>query len=293
MQAQEEEPEEEEEEEKEGKPVSVASRIAAAQAGLKASPPQTPRRTSTTSTTTSRENASLSGSTGSTPSGLVSSRSIGGINTTSKGSAVSSLFKKPQPKPGTGVVVPGAFPKEKGGFAPPPQRVNSAGSGGVERKSPQPPRASPPAPVEEPEEQEYSGEWAEALYNFSSDVRTREPICVLWILMSSVCRIQPTSISRLGRGYSSRNETQKTGGQPRARMGEVWFLRRTSNSFDRELASRSPYVGRDRALVLPVIAPKPSILLLVYPHDASFPEVSCFCCIYSRVGCVIRFYPTI
>jgi len=156
--AQEEEPEEGEEGEM---PVSVASRIAAAQAALKANPPQPPRRTSTTSTTTS----------GSIPAGLVTSRAIGTIDTMSKGSAVSSLFKKPQPKPGAGALVPSAFPRERGGFAPPPQRVNSAGSGGVGRKSPQPPpRAT--APVEEPDEQEHNGEWAEALYDFSSNDST-------------------------------------------------------------------------------------------------------------------------
>jgi len=33
-------------------------------------------------------------------------------------------------------------------------------------------RATPPAPVEESEEQEYSGEWAEVLYDFSSNVCT-------------------------------------------------------------------------------------------------------------------------
>ena len=60
-----------------------------------------------------------------------------------------------------------------------------------------------------------------------------------WVLMSLVCRIQPTSVSRLGRGFSSRNETQKSGGRPRVIVSRVWSLRRTSRSFDRELASRT------------------------------------------------------
>jgi hypothetical protein len=44
---------------------------------------------------------------------------------------------------------------------------------------------------------------------------------ILLVLISLVCRIQPTSVSRLERGCSSRNEAQRTGGRPRTIMAGV------------------------------------------------------------------------
>jgi len=140
--------------------ISVASRVAAAQAALKAVPPTAPRRTSTTSTSTmsSREQVSGPASTGATPAGLLTAKA-----------GISSLFKKSQPPPPLRPASGPALGKERAEFAPPPQRVNNTSSAGVGRKSPQPARSTPLARAEEPVEQEQGGEWAEALYDFSSD----------------------------------------------------------------------------------------------------------------------------
>src|SRR5258708_3028917 len=113
----------EEEGAEEEKAVSVESRIGAGQGGLRATPPPAPRRTSTTSI--SREDTLTPGSTGTAPAGLVTGRSIGNVDTSSKGAAASSPFKK-SPKPIAGATVPTAFAKDEGGLAPPRQKATSA-----------------------------------------------------------------------------------------------------------------------------------------------------------------------
>ena len=61
------------------------------------------------------------------------------------------------------------------------------------KNSPNPARATPPAPVEEPEEEEYSGEWAEALYEFSSNVRTLVSIYFIYFVGAHLFGVQDST----------------------------------------------------------------------------------------------------
>ncbi|KAG8816976.1 hypothetical protein FRC17_000108 [Serendipita sp. 399] len=192
-------------------PVSVASRIAAAQAAIGASnnvgarppvpvnrkssytpsvsssatsataPPPTPQRTPSTanshgiktpppSTHTTGLNSHVNGShsTNGSPSGLVSSKTIGNIDTSSAGAAVSSVFSSKKKSTGTG---PGTYiapkpafekPKTRDTFAPPPSRSPAAPQTNLSREE-------EPEEEEEEGEGEYAkGEWVEALYDFES-----------------------------------------------------------------------------------------------------------------------------
>ncbi len=66
--------------------------------------------------------------------------------------------------------VPAAFASKKNAFAPPPvRRVSSVSNQESEVRASPPAPPPPPRPrQEEPEEQ---GDWAEALYDYSSEVR--------------------------------------------------------------------------------------------------------------------------
>ena len=89
--------------------------------------------------------------------------------------------------PSVAPAVPSAFAQKKNAFAPPPVRHVSAtspppsrSSSGVDSPaaaSPSPPPAPPARPKPEP-----AGEWADALYEYSSDVRILSLFRVLCIL---------------------------------------------------------------------------------------------------------------
>ena len=110
-----------------------------------------------------------------------------------------------------------------------------------------------------------------------------------------MCRIQLTSVSRLGRGCSSRSETQKTGGRLRLITGGVWSLRRMSKCFDpenllfsfcvsscpsqRQVSYLSCSLGSNLAHFRAVYPP-PCVSL-----DVSFSVVDIACiCVYLRVS---------
>ncbi|CAG7848231.1 SubName: Full=Uncharacterized protein {ECO:0000313/EMBL:CCA66985.1} [Serendipita indica DSM 11827] len=194
-------------------PVSVSSRIAAAQAAFgnslgpgngrppvpsqrrfssasnasntsqakAASPPPTQTHFHTPPTTTSSSpppppaRANSGANAPSTPNGsangLVSSRGMGSIDTSSAGAAVSTVFSfkgmgKNEKKP-TGVHVQqkSAFerPKTKDTYAPPPSRST-------------PKVEEPPVTMQGDDDGEYAkGEWVEALYDFDSSDATDLP----------------------------------------------------------------------------------------------------------------------
>lgn len=87
---------------------------------------------------------------------------MGDVNTSSAGAVFGSILPKkhfgsPPPAP---VAVPPAFARQKSSFAPPPQRT-------VPTRAPTP----PPEPEEEPVPEADAGEWAKALYDYTSTVR--------------------------------------------------------------------------------------------------------------------------
>lgn len=105
----------------------------------------------------------------STVSGLVSRQTMGKLDTTSKMNALTSAFGKPATttRAPAAPAVPAAFPARKTTMPPPPtRRVPSSDS--VSSPPPSAP-ARRAAPEPEPEaEPEFSGEWADVLYDYSS-----------------------------------------------------------------------------------------------------------------------------
>ncbi|KAG5722206.1 Myosin IC heavy chain [Termitomyces sp. T112] len=97
-------------------------------------------------------------------SGLISSKRIGDVDTSSKGAMVGSLFhgnknKNPQP---AAPLPPPAFPLKKNTFAPPPARHPTSESPALPKRQPE------PEPEPEQEQEETHGEWALALYDYNS-----------------------------------------------------------------------------------------------------------------------------
>lgn len=87
-----------------------------------------------------------------------------------------STAEKSATPPSVAPQIPSAFAQKKSAFAPPPVRHVSATSPPPTRTSPaveSPPAAppAPPPPSARPKEKP-TGEWAEALYDYSSDVST-------------------------------------------------------------------------------------------------------------------------
>ena len=96
----------------------------------------------------------------------------GAVDTSSTGNALSSIYgsiaKKTPTPPDSSPPVPAAFPPKKNTFAPPPVRRGVSDSQSTHAPPPPPP---PPVAQEEPEEEEAHGEWAEALYDYESEVK--------------------------------------------------------------------------------------------------------------------------
>src|ERR1700733_1406459 len=98
-------------------------------------------------------------------------QAIGDVKTTSFGAVLGSALPKkhfgnPPPPPPT---VPSAFARSKNDFAPPPKRTVPT------TRAPTP----PPEPEAEAEPEEYeaesnAGEWAKALYDFTSTVSSQD-----------------------------------------------------------------------------------------------------------------------
>jgi hypothetical protein len=222
----------------------VSSRIAAAQAalggGAAGKPPvPAPRRTSATSqasvekpqsspppATPARSTPARTHTTASTPSntnsnGLVSSRGIGSIDTSSAGAAASSVFhfkgmgKNEKPASNFAPSQP-AFPKAKtrDTFAPPPSRRET--------------QAAPP-PVqqqeEDPEEEEdvLQGDWYEALYDYESGVSAGVGLVIKNGLLIVECRNPQISRSRLEPRFSSPKRPPRIGGWPISTETKVSF----------------------------------------------------------------------
>lgn len=110
------------------------------------------------------------------PGGLVSSRGIGSIDTSSAGSAVSTVFSfkgmGKNEKKGPDMYIPtqpSAFSraKTKDTYAPPPRRGASETNTVSKKHEPEP---EPEAEQEEEEGEYAQGEWVEALYEFDSSV---------------------------------------------------------------------------------------------------------------------------
>jgi hypothetical protein len=81
--------------------------------------------------------------------------------------------------------VPASLPQTKKSFLPPPVR---RGSESHSTASPTPPPVAPrqpPTPEPEPEEEEVKGEWAEALYDYHSEVGILIPLITNWLLTPS------------------------------------------------------------------------------------------------------------
>lgn len=186
-------------------PVSVSSRIAAAQAAIGngyvtgKQPIPSQRRVSTQSLTSQTSSnappppsrspapvparpavptSSSASSNSNAPGGLVSSRGIGSIDTSSGGAAVSSVFSfkgmgKNPPKNTATIPSNPAFEKTRtrDTFAPPPSRAASNPAIAKRAASPPPPPPPQQEEEEEEEEEEAQGEWVEALY----DLRAAEP----------------------------------------------------------------------------------------------------------------------
>lgn len=105
--------------------------------------------------------------------------------------------------------VPAALPgiKDKWG-PPPPRRVPSTSSSRSETKVSPPPPPPPPRPVvEEPEPE---GEWAEAMYDYSSEVSYICPLVASGALFTQL-RIQAICHCKKARGSSSLRELRMTG----------------------------------------------------------------------------------
>lgn len=126
----------------EGSTSASLGRVAAAAHAFGSNMPAPPRRTPGTP------------SPDRTPAGLMSSKTFGNVDTTSKMSMLTSSLKSKSlaPPPKTyAPPPPPAFGPKKNAFAPPPVR-----------------HAPPPEPESEPEPEPESGEWAEALYDYDS-----------------------------------------------------------------------------------------------------------------------------
>jgi abl interactor 2 len=113
-------------------------------------------------------------------SGLVNRQGIGKVDTTSKMNALVSSFSSKKPTPSVAPPAPSAFSGKKNTFAPPPVRRMASDSSSATGAPPTPPFrkiAPPPEPEpEEEEEEEDVGEWADVLYDYSSNVRS---LCIL------------------------------------------------------------------------------------------------------------------
>jgi len=125
-----------------------------------AGPPRPPLRT-VSSDGSATSSPGLLGSRSPSVNKLVSTKTFGDVDTSSAKNMFTSLRHSTanksvvHPTP----TLPSGFPQKKGQFAPPPTRKVSVG--------PPPP---PPRPkVEEEEEEEPEGEWAEVVYDYSSE----------------------------------------------------------------------------------------------------------------------------
>jgi hypothetical protein len=145
---------------------NAAGRFAAASMAFgnpKAEPP--PQRNSSNSSNVDQEPPSR---------GLVPIRKFGDVDTSSAknlfGSLRNSTANKTATPPPVAAPVPSAFAAKKNAFAPPPVRrgPSSSTSIPVQEPSPQPTPPRRQAQIEEPEEEQTHGEWAEALYEYSS-----------------------------------------------------------------------------------------------------------------------------
>ncbi|EGO01452.1 hypothetical protein SERLA73DRAFT_176720 [Serpula lacrymans var. lacrymans S7.3] len=103
---------------------------------------------------------------------LVSARKFGNVDTSSTKNMFGSMIRKTPAAPAAAPPVPSAFSARKGGFAPPPVRRGASDSSEARSPSPAvPPPSRYQAPVaqQEEEEEEVQGEWAEVLYDYSSE----------------------------------------------------------------------------------------------------------------------------
>ncbi|KAG6883838.1 hypothetical protein C0992_007656, partial [Termitomyces sp. T32_za158] len=112
-------------------------------------------------------------------SGLVSSKKFGDLDTSSKGAMFGSMYhgNKTKNPPPVAPIPPPAFPAKKNAFAPPPSRTATAAAESpafpVRQPVPVPAPAPEPQPQPQPEpeaEEESHGEWALALYDYTSQV---------------------------------------------------------------------------------------------------------------------------
>jgi hypothetical protein len=149
---------------------NAAGRFAAASLAFsnqgKTPPPVAPRRVSNIE----HEPSSISNPTPN-PRNLMASRKFGDVDVSSTknffGSLRNSTANKTAPPPAVAAPVPSAFAAKKNEFAPPPVRRVPSSSGSARESSPQP--TPPRRQFKEPEEDEGQGEWAEALYDYSSE----------------------------------------------------------------------------------------------------------------------------
>ncbi|KAL4241525.1 hypothetical protein ABKN59_000070 [Abortiporus biennis] len=159
---------------------SAAGRVAAAAAALRSStgmglapnqqdrqgsgPPRPPPRRLSSSNSENDSQESISRQTAK----LVPQRKFGDVDLSSGKNMFTSLrhstANKTATPPPVAAPIPPAFPAKKNMFAPPPVRRVPSVSPTPEAASPPPP--PPPPPVRHQEEPE--GEWAEALYEYSS-----------------------------------------------------------------------------------------------------------------------------
>lgn len=109
-------------------------------------------------------------------------------------------------------VVPSAFAAKKNMFAPPPARRTPSTSSDSPTNShappPPPPPRRPPTPEEEPQ-----GEWAEVLYDYTSEVKHQRTLLlsVIYTKRPRVRRILLTSRFKLNKESSLRRERQLIG----------------------------------------------------------------------------------
>ncbi|PSS31992.1 hypothetical protein PHLCEN_2v2234 [Hermanssonia centrifuga] len=163
---------------------SSVGRVAAAAASFKfsspgqgAGPPRPPARNLSSSFSSQPDNdeassASLSPRIPGNAAKLVAQKKFGDVDLSSGKNMYLSIrhgtANKTAPSAAVAPPVPAAFPPKKNAFAPPPvRRVSSVSNQENEVRASPPAPPPPPRPrQEEPEEQ---GDWAEALYDYSSE----------------------------------------------------------------------------------------------------------------------------
>ncbi|KAL0949201.1 hypothetical protein HGRIS_009279 [Hohenbuehelia grisea] len=108
-----------------------------------------------------------------TPPQVTPVRKFGDVDTSSAKNMFNSLRHSTANKSATPppMVTPSAFPPKRNAFAPPPvRRVSSTADthAGANSNGPPPPPPARHQPPPEPEPEEEEGEWAEAIYEYSS-----------------------------------------------------------------------------------------------------------------------------